>query len=119
MQEDASAAAPMTPAAITARAQVLAREHRLMRAELVGFRREAGLSQGEVAERMGVTQQAVSKFEAYDADPRLSTLRRYANAVGALLGHRVEQDQGQSEELAGDPFARVRARGISGSADQP
>ena len=119
MQDSTSMARPMTPAAITARAQVLAHEHRLMRAELVDFGRRAGLSQGEVAERMGVSQQAVSKFEAYDADPKLSTLRRYANAVGALLGHRVERDHGQSEALAGDACARVIARGNAGSADQP
>jgi DNA-binding XRE family transcriptional regulator len=90
----------MTPEVIRARAKVLAREHRTMRSELVALRREAGLTQGDVAERMGVTQQAVSKFERYDSDPKLSTVRRYANAVGALVEHRVERDQGQSVVLA-------------------
>lgn len=90
----------MTPEVIRARAKVLAREHRTMRSELTLLRREAGLSQGDVAERMGVTQQAVSKFERYDSDPKLSTVRRYANAVGALVEHRVERDQGQSVALA-------------------
>lgn len=71
-----------------------------MRSELVLLRREAGLSQGDVAERMGISQQAVSKFERYDSDPKLSTVRRYANAVGALITHRVERDQGQSIVLA-------------------
>lgn len=71
-----------------------------MRTELVALRREAGLTQGDVAERMGVSQQAVSKFERYDSDPKLSTVRRYANAVGALVEHRVERDQGQSIILA-------------------
>ena len=89
-----------TPEVIRARAKVLAREHRVMRSELTLLRREAGLSQGDVAERMGVTQQAVSKFERYDSDPKLSTVRRYANAVGALVAHRVERDQGQSIMLA-------------------
>lgn len=90
----------MTPEVVRARAKVLAREHRTMRAELVTLRRDAGLTQGDVAERMGVTQQAVSKFERYDSDPKLSTVRRYANAVGALVEHRVERDQGQSVVLA-------------------
>lgn len=90
----------MTPEVIRARAKVLAREHRTMRTDLVALRREAGLTQGDVAERMGVTQQAVSKFERYDSDPKLSTVRRYANAVGALVEHRVERDQGQSILLA-------------------
>lgn len=95
-----SAVPLVTPDVVRARAKVLAREDRTMRSQLVILRREAGLSQGEVAERMGVTQQAVSKFERYDTDPKLSTVRRYANAVGALIEHRVEQDMGQSVVLA-------------------
>ncbi|MCZ9881920.1 helix-turn-helix domain-containing protein [Arthrobacter sp. B2a2-09] len=97
----AQTAVPMvTPELVRARAKVLAREHRTMRSELVRLRREGGLTQGDVAERMGVSQQAVSKFERYDSDPKLSTVRRYANAVGALIEHRIERDQGQSVFLA-------------------
>lgn len=82
------------------RAKVLAREHRELKARLVRVRRKAGLSQEDVAERMSVSQQTVSKFERYDSDPKLSTLRRYANAVGALIEHQVEIDRGQSVQLA-------------------
>lgn len=85
---------------IRARAKVLARENREMRSALVRIRREAGLTQSDVAERMGVTQQAVHKLERYDADPRLSTVERYANAVGALVLHRVIVDRGQSVRMA-------------------
>lgn len=91
----------MSPDMVRARAKVLAREHRTMRTELVQLRRNAGLTQGDLAERMGVSQQAISKFERYDSDPKLSTARRYANAVGALIEHRVERDRGQSIVLAG------------------
>lgn len=73
----------------------------MMRAELVQLRRNAGLTQGDLAERMGVSQQAISKFERYDSDPKLSTVRTYANAVGALIEHRVERDHGQSIVIAG------------------
>lgn len=85
---------------VRARAKVLAREDRELRASLVRARREAGLTQREVAERMGVSQQQVNKLERYDADPRLSTLQRYANAVGALYRHDVDIDRGQSIRLA-------------------
>lgn len=44
-----------------------------------------GLSQEEVARRMRTTQSAVARLEAGAADPRLSTLERYATAVGAEL----------------------------------
>lgn len=87
---------------VRARAKVLARADREMRADLVRIRRESGLSQQQIAERMGVTQQAVHKLERYDADPRQSTLQRYANAVGALVEHRVYVDHGQSLYLAED-----------------
>lgn len=81
---------------IRARAKFLAREDRLMRAELVRLREQAGLTQAEVGELLGVSQQAVNKFERYDSDPKLSTLRRYANAIGAVIEHRVAPDVGQT-----------------------
>jgi DNA-binding XRE family transcriptional regulator len=71
-----------------------------MKAELIRLRREAGLTQKEVAERIGISQQAINKLERYDSDPKLSTMRRYANAVGALVQHHVVQDVGQSEWVA-------------------
>lgn len=82
------------------RAKVLAREHRHLRAELVRVRTENGLTQADVAQLLQITPQAVSKLERYDADPKLSTLARYANAVGALIEHRVTVDHGQSLVLA-------------------
>lgn len=50
---------------------------------LVHIRRHRGLSREEVAERMGVGVGAVRAFERGDADLAMSTLRRYALAVGA------------------------------------
>ncbi|THV28711.1 helix-turn-helix domain-containing protein [Glycomyces paridis] len=44
-----------------------------------------GLSQEAVAERIGTTQSAVARLESGRTDPRLSTLVRYAEAVGADL----------------------------------
>ena len=52
---------------------------------LVGLRRHRRLSQRAVAERMGVGQPTVFGFETENSDPRLSTLQRYARAVGAKL----------------------------------
>jgi len=54
-------------------------------AELVAHRRAAGLSQGEVADRMGTSQPAVARLEAGQVDARMSTVQRYAAAVGAQL----------------------------------
>ncbi len=53
--------------------------------ELIARRRAAGLSQSEVAERMGTSQPAVARLEAGLVDARMSTVQRYAAAVGLKL----------------------------------
>lgn len=97
---------------IKARAKVLAREDRELKAALIRVRREMGLSQKDVADRLGVTQQSIHKLERYDSDPKASTLRRYANALGALVEHRVQTDIGQSVHLA------ARNRWINATANR-
>ena len=50
--------------------------------ELVTARLQLGLSQAEVAAHMGTSQSAVARLEGGEADMRLSTVQRYAAAVG-------------------------------------
>lgn len=57
--------------------------------ELVAMRKRKGLSQDTVAKRMNRSKTAVSNFERLGADPHLSTIRRYAAAVGAEIRSRV------------------------------
>ena len=59
---------------------------------LEGVRRALGLTQAELADRLGVTQGAVSQLEhglAGEGDPQVSTLVRYAKALGGELEVRV------------------------------
>lgn len=58
---------------------------RSLAAALSSKRAELGLSQTEVAARMGTSQSAVARLESGDADLRLSTLERYAAALGQQL----------------------------------
>ena len=60
--------------------------------EMAKKRRELGLSQTEVAARMGTSQSAVARLESGDADVRLSTLERYAAALGWKLQLSLEED---------------------------
>jgi transcriptional regulator with XRE-family HTH domain len=53
--------------------------------ELVSRRRARGLSQTEVAARMGTSQSAVARLEASAGDLKVSTLERYAAAVGSSI----------------------------------
>lgn len=57
--------------------------------DLVALRRRNHLSQTDVARQMGISPSAVSRFESGERDPHLSTIRRYAIAVGASIRHEV------------------------------
>lgn len=56
-----------------------------VRAALISRRKTLGLRQADIAEAIGVGQQHVSTIERGTADAALSTLQRYARAVGARL----------------------------------
>src|ERR1700743_3406505 len=64
---------------------------RLMQ-ELAQRRQEAGLSQTEIAARMGTSQSAVARLEAGAADMRASTLERYAAALGSEITWTLHTD---------------------------
>ncbi len=74
------------------------RERALLRA-LAAKRAERGLSQREVATRMGTSQAVVARLERGEGDPTLSTLERFALALGQQLEWRLVEDgaaQGES-----------------------
>jgi len=52
---------------------------------LVAARARAGLTQAEVAERMGTTQSVVARLESGRSTPTWKTLKRYAQATGSRL----------------------------------
>nr|MDQ3396638.1 helix-turn-helix domain-containing protein [Deinococcota bacterium] len=68
--------------------EALEPEFSLLR-DMLKARKEAGLSQAEVAERMGTKAPAVTRLESSlmtgQHSPSVETLRRYAEAVGCRL----------------------------------
>lgn len=48
-------------------------------------RRQRGLSQSAAAKLAGLKQQAISRFESPDANPRLETVQAYLGALGFAL----------------------------------
>lgn len=74
---------------IEAETQALIREYELLKA----LRRDRRVSQKQLAELMGIRQASVSKIE-HQADMRLSTLRRYVEALGGELEVRVRFPDG-------------------------
>lgn len=72
-------------------------------ADLIELRRAKGLTQEDVANTIGITRTAVTAFERYDGDPKISTIVRYAMAVGARISINVEDGSMWAEQ------ARARA----------
>jgi transcriptional regulator with XRE-family HTH domain len=82
----------------------LARNDDNMVEALVAMRKRKKLSQDTVASRMHRSKTAVSNFERLGADPHLSTIRRYAAAVGAFISSHVKDFDAISQF---DPFDRM------------
>ncbi|HEX8857137.1 MAG TPA: helix-turn-helix transcriptional regulator [Thermoleophilaceae bacterium] len=78
-------------------------------------RRKAGLSQAELAARLGTTQSAVARLESERSNPRLSTLEQALAAAGRRLELKsapapASQDESLiSRRLALTPGERVTA----------
>jgi ribosome-binding protein aMBF1 (putative translation factor) len=53
--------------------------------EIHGLREKRGLSQRELAERLGTTQSAIARLEAGNVSPSLPTLDKVAEALGVEL----------------------------------
>ena len=71
----------------------MAERRRSVTGQLISLRRELGLSQSEVATRMGTSQcRRGAFFEAGDLDVRLSTVERYTQALGARLEWRIRHE---------------------------
>ncbi|MGY1869842.1 helix-turn-helix transcriptional regulator [Nocardia gipuzkoensis] len=68
----------------------LARQEIELKRALIRSREAAGLSQSQLADKIGVHRSVISRFERADSNPRLSMLRYYAHALGVLITHKVE-----------------------------
>ena len=74
---------------VRAESERLEREEMPMLDEILTARKAAGLTQAQIAERMGSTAPAVSRLEnaliTGKPSPSLATLRKYASALGKRI----------------------------------
>jgi len=61
-----------------------------LRKELVAARMRAGLTQGELARRMGTTQSVIARLEVGGRSPSFRTLKRLARVTGSRLVVRLD-----------------------------
>jgi transcriptional regulator with XRE-family HTH domain len=64
------------------------------------LRTEAGLTQAELAERMGTTQSAIARMEGGGVRPTLETLEKLAAAVGGELVVGVGENLSDNRSIA-------------------
>ncbi len=64
------------------------------------LRTEAGLTQAELAERMGTTQSAIARLEGGGTRPTLETLEKLASAVGQELVVAVGTELSENHSIA-------------------
>ena len=70
----------------------MSQRRRALSDELVERRHALGLSQTQVAARMGTSQSAVARLETGTSDALISTVDRYASALGWRLEWTLEED---------------------------
>lgn len=75
--------------------------------EVLKARASSGLTQAQLAERIGTTQSAIARLESGTAKPSVATLQRYADA----LGYRVEIRFVKARNLTSRSTRRAKARG--------
>lgn len=83
--KDQLLADPQTRAEYEARADAFT-----LACELIAARTSAGLTQADVAERMGTGQSTVARLERGTGTPSLRSVQRYAQAVGRRAAVRLE-----------------------------
>jgi transcriptional regulator with XRE-family HTH domain len=69
--------------------------------EFLKVRTAAGITQAEVAERIGTTQSAVARLESGSGkhSPSLNTLKKYAQALGCRLELRLVNEAIETDGL--------------------
>ena len=80
--------------------------------EFLKARAAQGLTQAQVAEKIGTTQSAVARMESGSGrhSPSLATLTKYADALGCNLEVRLVRRSRPVRDLAGRPSPTTRKR---------
>jgi transcriptional regulator with XRE-family HTH domain len=83
--------------------------------ELLKARAKAGLTQAEVAARVGTTQSAIARLESAQPrhSPSIATLQRYAKALGCRVQLRLVKERTPRTRRAAARIAKASVRRIA------
>ncbi|MDO9123121.1 MAG: helix-turn-helix transcriptional regulator [Deltaproteobacteria bacterium] len=79
--------------------------------KLASLRKASGLSQKELAKRVGTSQQQISRLESPSYEGHsLSMLRRVAEVLGATLHVEIQPKRNQSTQIVAEPKSIYRVK---------
>jgi transcriptional regulator with XRE-family HTH domain len=84
--------------------------------KLVKLRREKRMSQEDVAERLGVSRQAVSRWERAESSPDMDNLVELSKLYGISLDDLLDTDITQDSNRTAEPQSNKK---FSGSEEKP
>ena len=79
--------------------------------KLITLRKKAGWSQEELAEKLGVTRQSVSKWEGAQSVPDIDKILQLARLFGVTTDYLLKEEQGEPEYTAEDDTPAYLAAG--------
>jgi transcriptional regulator with XRE-family HTH domain len=79
--------------------------------QLAALRKESGLSQKELAKRVGTSQQQISRLESPSYEGHsLSMIRRVAEALGATIRVKIERDGRSRKRAVAERAAKYKTK---------
>ena len=79
--------------------------------QLAALRKESGMSQKELARRVGTSQQQISRLESPNYEGHsLSMIRRVAEVLGATVRVQIEQNKRVSKHAVAESGAKYKSR---------
>ena len=76
--------------------------------KLIALRKKSGWSQEELAEKLGVTRQSVSKWEGAQSVPDIDKILQLSHLFGVTTDYLLKDELGEPEYIAGDDAPALR-----------
>lgn len=75
--------------------------------KLKELRRKFNVSQQQLADVIGVSQQSINKYENHNVEPDIATLKAMANYFNVSIDYLVGYDKSEQSESANDELLRI------------
>ena len=81
--------------------------------KLIALRKKSGWSQEELAEKLGVTRQSVSKWEGAQSVPDIDKILQLSRLFGVTTDYLLKDELGEPEYTAGDDAHKDAIRAVA------